>query len=244
MTEVMNAQKTKRAVRGAAAGSLSTYRHSLDREELVTVERMGIGVPVLLVVADLARMRCSFVCLNDYVDRILIPLHADYRSAATRRVHVPVHNDLSSPYGRTAVGWYGKRAKLMAGFQRFHYQLVELNYARGRDDFTELAQTFAAKVSAYDFWDDDHLPAPFADASERLQRFISAGNHLRPRAEAPVASPVGHERIIAEERVLDLWRQLDLLARTHEDVWQEFYLPTALGQMLSGPPTVAARSTP
>ncbi len=72
-----NVQKTVDAVNGSVAGSMLTYRQTLDMEELVTVERMGLGVPVLLVVADLRENRCAFVCLNDYIDRVLVPAHDD-----------------------------------------------------------------------------------------------------------------------------------------------------------------------
>jgi len=237
LNERTNVQKTERVVGGGEAGTLDTYRYPLEREELVTVERMGLGTPVLLVVADLASMRCSFVCLNDYIDRILIPLHADYRSAGRRTVHVPVHNDLSSSYGRRAVGWYGKRAKLIAAFQRFHYQLIELEYARSRDDFMTLAQTFAAKISAYDFWDDANLPVPLIDEGAALRRFIATGSAPSRQDGDPTELPIGHERVVLEEGVLDMWRRLALLGRTLEDVWQEWYLPTALGQMVSKPPS-------
>ncbi len=66
--------------RSEETAKIDTYRFQLETSELVTVERMGIGVPVLLVIADLAAKRCSFVCLNDCVDKILVPRHEDYRA--------------------------------------------------------------------------------------------------------------------------------------------------------------------
>jgi hypothetical protein len=35
--------------------------------------------------------------------------------------------------------------------------------------------------------------------------------------------------------VFELWRQLSLLAKTYEDVWREWFLPTALGETTSAP---------
>ena len=40
---------------------MDTYRFSLERAELVTVERMGVGVPVMLVVADFEAEKYCFV---------------------------------------------------------------------------------------------------------------------------------------------------------------------------------------
>lgn len=35
--------------------------------------------------------------------------------------------------------------------------------------------------------------------------------------------------------VFELWRQLSLLPKTYKDVWREWFLPTALGEMTSAP---------
>lgn len=35
---------------------------------------MGVGVPVLLVIADVSTSKCYFVGLNDYIDKMLIPI--------------------------------------------------------------------------------------------------------------------------------------------------------------------------
>ncbi|WP_374480213.1 DUF4365 domain-containing protein [Zoogloea sp.] len=98
----------ERLDREEKVGTLDTYRFSLETPELMTIERMGIGVPVLLVIADLKARRCSFVCLNDYIDKILIPRHCDYGTKEHRTVHVPVANEIGSMQGTTALRWYGR----------------------------------------------------------------------------------------------------------------------------------------
>lgn len=35
--------------------------------------------------------------------------------------------------------------------------------------------------------------------------------------------------------VFELWRQLSLLPETYQDVWREWFLPTALGELASAP---------
>lgn len=112
---------------------IETYRFQLETPELITVERMGIAVPVLLIIADLTAQRCSFVCLNDYIDKILIPRHDDYRSKDSRTVHVPVRNEIGTEPGLVALRWYAKRPKLIAAFQRFTYQYAELQWAEDGD---------------------------------------------------------------------------------------------------------------
>jgi hypothetical protein len=70
---------------------------------------MGIGVPVLLMISDLAAQRCSFVCLNDYIDKILVPCHLDYKSKGSRTINVPVYNEIGANRGLVALRWYAKR---------------------------------------------------------------------------------------------------------------------------------------
>ena len=152
----INVEKARESLyKNDYVGDMHTIRISIDVPELVTVERMGIGAPVLLVVADLEGRKCYFVCLNDYIDKILIPRFNDYRKTKTRTIHVPTLNDLGGDdFGLSALRWYGKRAKLLAGFQRFIYQNSELDYAHTVDEQLKMAKYFASRIVQYDFWDD------------------------------------------------------------------------------------------
>lgn len=47
-------------------------KYPLDTALLATVEKMGSAVPVLLCLVDNVEREGYFVCLNDYVDKILI----------------------------------------------------------------------------------------------------------------------------------------------------------------------------
>ncbi len=97
------------------AGTLNTIRYSLETSELVTIERMGVGVPVLLVIADLSTRRCHFVCLNDYIDKILIPRYSDYSAKSSCTLYVPVANEIGGPVsGLDGLRWYAKRPKFRA----------------------------------------------------------------------------------------------------------------------------------
>lgn len=216
---------------------IDTYRFQLETSELVTVERMGIGVPVLLVIADLANERCSFVCLNDYVDKILIPRHEDYRAKASRTIHVPVRNEVGSEMGQVALRWYAKRPKLLAAFQRFTYQFSELQWAKD-GDWRGLANYFARRIAAYDFWDDTEMCGLIPHDAAGLRRFMETGQPGFLNRPADIPDGFDEAALTAQFEKLDvfeLWRQLSLLPKTHEDVWREWFLPTALGELASAP---------
>jgi hypothetical protein len=217
--------------------TVDTYRFPLETPELVTVERMGIAVPVLLVIADLKLRRCCFVCLNDYIDKILIPRHADYRIAQHRTVHVPASNEIGSEVGLVALRWYAKRPKLLAAFQRFTYQFSELNWAAD-DDWEELAKHFGQRIAQYDLWDDTEMCQPIRYAGAGLGRFLREGRpHFFQSANIAVAGLTEEEQAHTRKvDIFELWRLLSLLPKTYEDVWREWFLPTALGHLTSSPP--------
>lgn len=216
---------------------VDTYRFQLETSELMTVERMGVGLPVLLVIADLQAQRCSFVCLNDYIDKILIPRHVDYRLKGSRTIHVPVRNEIGTEPGLVALRWYAKRPKLLAAFQRFTYQNSELQWAADAD-WRSLANTFAGKISQYDFWGDTEMCGLIPYNGAGLRRFIATGQpgYFRERESIPEGfDEADYKAHMRQLDVFELWRQLALLPKTYEDVWREWFLPTALGHLASAP---------
>ena len=222
---------------------LDTYRFQLETSELMTVERMGIGVPVLLVIADLQRQRCSYVCLNDYIDKILVPRHSDYRAGSSRTVHIPARNEVGTEHGLVGLRWYAKRPKLIAAFQRFTYQYSELQWA-AEDDWRSLANIFAGKIAHYDFWNDTEMCALIPYVGDGLRRFIETGQpqFFNQSGDVPEGVEEAHYREhMRQLDVFELWRQMSLLPKTYEDVWREWFLPTSLGHAASAPPETAAR---
>lgn len=216
---------------------VDTYRFQLETSELVTVERMGFGVPVLLVISDLTARRCSFVCLNDYIDKILIPRHEDYRVKQSRTIHVPTRNEVGTEHGLAALRWYAKRPKLLAAFQRFTYQYSELNWAE-HANWRGLAEVFARRIANYDFWDDTEMCVPIGYDAAGLRRFIETGQPGFFKEPTKIPEGIDEAELkahVKKQDVFELWRLLSLLPKTYEDVWREWFLPTALGHIASSP---------
>jgi hypothetical protein len=220
-------KQSEKLMKGEQAGTLDAIRFSLETSELVTVERMGIGVPVLLVIADVSTSKCYFVCLNDYIDKILIPKHDDYTTKGSRSIHIPCMNEIGTAFGEAALRWYAKRSKLYAAFQRFIFQEAELQYARDSDEFVSMARYFASRIKNYDFWDDMEMWIHIKHYGDILKKFVSDG---RPNLiNFDTKETMINEDILVTLDILELWRCLALLARNYEDINREWYLPTALG---------------
>jgi hypothetical protein len=200
---------------------------------------MGVGVPVLLVVADLATRRCYFVCLNDYIDKILVPRHDDFTAAAERTIHVPEANEIGDRgVGLTALRWYAKRAKLYSAFQRFVFQAGELEHATTAEELASMATYFATRIAEYDFWGNTEMWGVIAHYGAAVKRFLATGvPGLTSRsAENAADMNISDESVHAflyENDIRILWKSLALLARNYEDVCREWFLPTGLGYMSS-----------
>lgn len=221
--------------RADKVADIETYRFQLETSELVTVERMGIAVPVLLVIADLATQRCCFVCLNDYIDKILIPRHKDYQVKQSRTIHIPIYNEIGTDHGLVALRWYAKRPKLIAAFQRFTYQYSELQYVE-HEDWRGLAEVFARKIANYDFWNDMEMYYPIKKNAAGLQRFIKTGQpgfFKEPTTIREGFDELERRDYLRKLDVFELWRQLSLLPKIYEDVLREWFLPTSLGYFTS-----------
>ncbi len=241
----MNVEKAREVLnKDDLVGEIDTVRFQLDTSELVTVERMGVAVPVLLVVADLSRKECFFVCLNDYIDKILIPRHPNYRDKATRTIHVPVSNEIGSEaLGQVALRWYAKRPKLFAAFQRFVFQQAELTSSWQSPNGLLMARYFAERIASYDFWDDTEMWRVIPYYGAAVRRFLETGSPgLMKIDEEAITREIakGDKRlaqIIIEQskrsQVPELWRLLSMLPQSYEDICREWFLPTGLGMAAS-----------
>lgn len=140
----------------------------LETSELLMVQAMGPAVPMLLLLVDISTEQVRFLCLSDFVEKVLLPSDPDFAKKASKVVHVPLRNTLSAPNpdSLAILEFYAKRPKLYAAFQKFRYQQHELRIhferyqgvssaerkeAEGRE-FLGLARHFLEMDLRFDFW--------------------------------------------------------------------------------------------
>jgi hypothetical protein len=63
---------------------LQVIKHQLATSELITIQSFGPSAVVLLVITCLDLNRAFFVCLNDYIDNILLPVDPSHVSRGKR----------------------------------------------------------------------------------------------------------------------------------------------------------------
>jgi len=221
---------------------------NIETPELVTIRRMGASIPVLLFLVDVTQKRLFFVCLNDYIDKILLPNDPKYADKKHKTIYIPLKNEITSD--KTSLGamrFYAKRAKYYAAFQKFSYRRGRLEYVWD-ESLVETAQYFAQILLRYDFWSQDGLWHPMKTAHEHLENLVNTG---RPQPfvsskekdgkpnkkdfEDEWYTPHSGNRYFPREETLvfmeirTLWNQLENLGAMYEEICREWSIPTPLG---------------
>lgn len=225
--------------------SINIFPFQLETSELVTVQKMGAAIPVLLVLADLSQSRAYFVCLNDYIDKILLPSDPAFAEQSTKVVHVPERNEITNDErNRVPLRFYAKRAKLMAAFQKFAYQRNELKYTDNAS-LRETTTHFAKLLLRYDFWTACDFWFPIRHAHQGLENLLRDGTTGQQRIDVEVVRHLTERgavwtddhsgeactlpELLAFQEIRTLWDQLANLGHIHEEICREWFLPTHLG---------------
>ena len=143
--------------------------YKIDTSLLLTVESLGAAVPVFLFLVTLDTERLYFICLNDVIDKCILPEDNDFRRKRTKTIHIPVKNEVSSDkHSLIPLRFIAKRPKLYSAFSKFTYQQHELGWL---SDELSLALSgpysnqssvntiihFLEKIKRFDFWETTEM---------------------------------------------------------------------------------------
>lgn len=147
---------------------IQVARLQLETSELLTVQAIGSAIPVLLFLVEMSTRRIYYVCLNDLIEKVLIPQDPSYETKESKVLHIPARNCIVPGDPRTLcpLETYAKRPKLYAAFEKFAYQKHELDYAlascsdapsdrveeENARSLLNLVRHFLPAVLRYDFW--------------------------------------------------------------------------------------------
>ncbi len=223
----------------------------LERQELELARSMGPAVPLLLMVADIQKSEVYWVCLNDFVDKVILPEKPVFLKQASHTVHIPLHNRVqNSERDLVPLRFYARRAKLYAAFNRLRYQRHEIQYAYDRlstlnyhdietSELLSMAKHFLGIVLAYDFWrttyawpavEITHIKA--LNTAELIQRVLD-GEGLKAVMSRYVEVSQD-DTLLAFHLASTITTTFDILANLgnmFEEICREWFLPTYLGQL-------------
>ncbi len=215
---------------------IDVVKFQLEISDLLTIQSMGTAVPVLLILVDVASERMFFVCLNDYIDKIIIPEDPLFYKSGSKVINIPVQNEITLDRNNLVpLRNFGKRAKMLAAFCLFNYQSTEIKRRLGLSNFTysmppelevEMMKTFVNAALRLDIWTKHEFWPPIKDSHHdllALERALADGVPSEEHA-AMLNLASGH-----------IWHKLTNLGNMYEELCREWYLPTILGQLTSYP---------
>jgi hypothetical protein len=231
----------------------------LEVGELLTVQAMSPALPVILFLVELDSERVFFVCLNDLIDKVILPSDPSFASKEHKTIWIPIENELSLEENSfTALKFYAKRPKLYAAFTKFTYQEHELSYLRDHLSFVPIEELihseelltirhFLRGILEYDFWGTTPMWTAIADCYELalrtanlIDKATAAGGftcEMFPESKGLSQRMREDEEFIVRSffthHLVATWSSLKNLANMHEEICREWSLPTFMGHDLS-----------
>lgn len=232
--------------KGEVYKTIDVVKFTLDVSELMTVEKMGSAVPVLLFVVDVKEKCIYYVCLNDYIEKVIIPEEPDYTTKGHKVIQIPCSNKIVSEADLWPLLWYAKRLKLFALVNKAKYQSETLDYAIDFDDFINKSQHFAQILLRFDAWSIRKSGDPIDMMYTKLINFVNTGyveeskERLKERYSKIDVSDWDEEEweigglaglynrwdFARYSELKILWKGIGDLGNMLEDIWKEAYLPT------------------
>lgn len=223
--------------------NLDVVKLIMDTDSLFTIQALSSSIPVLLFLVDLKLKNVYFICLNDYIDKLLLPKNPNYEKQESVTLKIPILNNLcNQKISQAALKYYGKRAKLLSAFSKFSYQKNELSFLLDyrslniityRDKIDKTSDKsiqnikrqvlfFIKQIEHLDIWQYSEwsilgeMKKQICDLKDKLEK-----NELTD------------ERLI--EYVLINWHQLTNLNNMYEELTREWFLPKYLSLLISYP---------
>ena len=216
---------------------IPVIKFQLNMSDILTVQSIGIAIPVLLILVDTKTERAYFICLNDYIDKVLIPEDPEYFQKNTKTIYIPIENEIFDDRDALVpLRVYGKRSKMYGAFSLFSYQLKEIERIQGKtvephlisfDNTIKMIKHFTIIALKQDIWSGHEFWEPMLWSYKELLE-------LEKNIDKEVKSE-NHEYFLSycSEYV---WHRLTNLSNMYEEIVREWFMPTYLATLTSSRP--------
>lgn len=209
---------------------------TLDMSDIETIQSIGTAIPILLILVDTKSEKIYFICLNDYIDKIIIPEDSKYIHKNTKTIYIPLQNEIKNiENSLVPLRAYGKRSKMYGAFNLFNYQLKEIHRLQGRTNFTpnvsftagvDMIHTFVEIALRQDIWNSHEFWQPiewsFKDLTELKNKMLKGVKE----------EDYGDFLIYCSEYI---WLRLTNLANMYEELVREWFMPSYFAQITCYP---------
>lgn len=225
---------------------IEVVKFPLETSLLATVERMGSAVPVILIIVDLHNEESYFICLNDYIEKFIVPNTPNYTDQKKLTINIPLHNKIRSSEDVLPISWYSKRAKLFALFSKVNYQNYELNYFNDNTLKEDIIH-FMNIILRSDAWSASNYFYALKNVKNDFEYFLKTGNtqwanqtiiEMQKRGEDVdeevwetnnTSGLLSYRDAQNAIGLRHMWNKLCNCGNILEDLAKEWFLPTYIG---------------
>ena len=129
---------------------IEVIKFEIETSELYTIERMGSSIPVFLFLVDINSEVIYFICLNDYIDKVITPHDPEYLNKKNKVIYIPTNNIIDE-HGIDALRFYSQRSKMYSFFIEAEYQRNEMKYIND-EDLHKVYRYFIDRLLRHDVW--------------------------------------------------------------------------------------------
>ncbi|WP_143565483.1 MULTISPECIES: DUF4365 domain-containing protein [unclassified Sporosarcina] len=233
---------------GSEKVEIEVIKFSLDTDTIVTVHSMGAAIPVYLLYVVLDTQQIFYVCLTDYIEKVLIPEDPSFRDKGEKVINIPISNEITSDASTIfPLRFSAIRMKFYAMFVKFNYQRKEINYSiEGMKDmengrkieklnlFFYQIQYFLNDIMDNDIWRYIHnwgaLQLCFNDLHSLNEKISINIKMLANESESD--SIYEHNPPLILHDITACWDRLVNLEDMYEEIVREKNLPTLFSEIM------------
>ena len=199
-------------------------KHSLETSELLTVERMGSALIVLLFIVDIREENIFFVCLNDYLEKKLIDEKPNYREQNKHTIYISEKNKIDKNNIVEILSWYGKRINLYSFFNKISFLYSELNKkAEDYESYIEINRKYMENLLKSEIWNNTVF-SQMGMIHEEINEFqkshfekkIKSADKEEKYEVNSLSGKFNEEQYENIEYIESLWKQLKKLGEYYE----------------------------
>lgn len=227
---------------------IEVIKFQLDTNEIYTIDRMSNAVPVLLFIVDINTDQVYFLCMNDYIDKILVPSDSSYYEKQNKTIYIPTANKITDDEKSIyPLMFYGKRAKYYSFFNKCQYQQHELQYLN-EESLMSTYPFFLEILLRFDIWDQSHLWPLLAHYHKELMKLKNIGadalledffNIPDDKEDSKWETDFSGNRTYTQRETLQfmqirsLWHKLSILSNAYEETCREAFLPSYFSHIVN-----------
>lgn len=223
---------------------IDVFKFKIDVSLLLTIQSMGSITPVMLFIVDLSTEEIYYICLNDYIDKILCHTDLELHTKYSKTLNIPLENKFSNEeHGLKPLEKnYAKRSKMYSAFIKFTYQYGEIKREAANLNMIKhfifiIKNLDIWKIESYNTYYNDLLfiekLLQLTDHKESINLILEKhdfsyffnNQYYDYESRFNLKYECSYEKFIIDYIIEPLWHKLSNFLFILEETQREFHLP-------------------